>query len=98
MLVEPDRVLFLGDCLCASPEDVMTSALALPLAHAVLAFDAEHYVEGHHPAVTSRAEMEELIGKLRMAEQSVREGSAIADPDEDTKSFLDAFGHAANPA
>jgi glyoxylase-like metal-dependent hydrolase (beta-lactamase superfamily II) len=98
MLVEPDRVLFLGDCLCASPEDVMTSVLALPLAHAVLAFDADHYVEGHHPAVTSRAEMEELIGKLRMAEQSVREGAAIADPDEDTKSFVDAFRQGSNLA
>jgi glyoxylase-like metal-dependent hydrolase (beta-lactamase superfamily II) len=92
MYVEPDRVLFLGDCLCASTEDIMTSALALPLAHAVLAFDADHYVEGHHPAVTSRAEMEELIGKIRAAEQSVREGSTIAAPDEDTEYFVKAFG------
>jgi glyoxylase-like metal-dependent hydrolase (beta-lactamase superfamily II) len=91
MLVEPDRVLFLGDCLCASPEDVMTTELALPLAHAVLAFDADHYVEGHHPAVTSRAELEELIGKIRVAEQSVREGSAIEAPDEDTAYFVQAF-------
>src|SRR5258706_10733817 len=92
MFVEPDRVLFLGDCLCASPEDVMTSALALPLCHEVLAFDAEHYIEGHHPSVTSRAEMEELVGKLRWAEAAVREGIALAEPDEDTEYFLKAFG------
>jgi glyoxylase-like metal-dependent hydrolase (beta-lactamase superfamily II) len=91
MFVEPDRVLFLGDCLCASGEDVLTAELALPLAHAVLAFDAEHYVEGHHQSVTSRAEMEELIGKIRLAEQSVREGSAIPAPDEDTAYFVQAF-------
>jgi glyoxylase-like metal-dependent hydrolase (beta-lactamase superfamily II) len=91
MFVEPDRVLFLGDCLCASSGDVMTSELALPLAHAVLAFDAEQYVEGHHPSVTSRAEMEELIGKLRWAEAAVREGTALAEPDEDTEYFLKAF-------
>ena len=91
MFVQPDRVLFLGDCLCASPDEVMTTALALPLAHAVLAFDAERYVEGHHPEVTSRAEMEELIGKIRAAEQSVREGSAIAESDEDTAYFVQAF-------
>jgi glyoxylase-like metal-dependent hydrolase (beta-lactamase superfamily II) len=93
MLVEPDRVLFLGDCLCASPTDVMTTELALPLAQAILAFDAVHYVEGHHPSVTTRAEMEELIGKMRLAEQCVREGQAIAAPDEDTQYFVQAFGN-----
>lgn len=38
-----ERVLFLGDCPYPSPEDVMTSALALPLCQAVLALDAEPY-------------------------------------------------------
>jgi hypothetical protein len=91
MFVEPDGVLFLGDCLCDSPAGVMTAELALPLADAILAFDAERYVEGHHPSVTSRAEMEVLIGKLRLAEQAVREGAAIPEPDEDTASFVQAF-------
>jgi glyoxylase-like metal-dependent hydrolase (beta-lactamase superfamily II) len=91
MLVEPDGVLFLGDALCDSPAGTMTAELALPLADAILAFDAERYVEGHHPSVTSRAEMEELIGKLRRAEAAVREGTTIADPDEDTESFVQAF-------
>ena len=95
MFVEPDGVLFLGDCLCASAEDAMTPELALPLCHAVLAFDAEHYVEGHHPAVTSRAEMEELIGKMRWAEAAVREGISLAEPDEDTEYFVQAFAKSA---
>ena len=97
MFVEPDRVLFLGDCLCDSAEGVMTAALALPLCHSLLAFDAEHYVEGHHPSVTSRVEMEELIGKLRWAETAVREGIAIEGADEDTESFVQAFTKAATP-
>lgn len=31
MLVEPDALLFLGDCLCASPSEVLTVEHALPL-------------------------------------------------------------------
>jgi glyoxylase-like metal-dependent hydrolase (beta-lactamase superfamily II) len=92
MYVEPDRVLFLGDCLCASPEGALTAAAALPLCDTLLAFDADLYVEGHHPAVSSRRELEALVGKLRLAEESVRAGSPIAAPDEDTASFLEAFG------
>jgi glyoxylase-like metal-dependent hydrolase (beta-lactamase superfamily II) len=92
MFVEPDRVLFLGDCLCDSATGGMTAELALPLADTILSFDAEHYVEGHHPSVSSRAEMEDLIGKLRRAEQAVREGTAIPEPGEDTQAFLQAFG------
>jgi glyoxylase-like metal-dependent hydrolase (beta-lactamase superfamily II) len=95
MFVEPDRVLFLGDCLCDSGAGAMTAELALPLCHTLLAFDAEHYVEGHHPSVTSRVEMEELIGKLRRAETAVREGIAIEDPDEDTEAFVQAFAKGA---
>jgi hypothetical protein len=56
------------------------------------------YVEGHHPAISSRDEMEVLNRKLRLAEKVAREGAAIGTPDDDddTKSFLAAFkaGHA----
>ena len=69
----------------------MTAELALPLCDAILAFGAEHYVEGHGDSVLSRPELESLIEKLRLAEQSVREGSTIAAPDEDTESFVQAF-------
>jgi glyoxylase-like metal-dependent hydrolase (beta-lactamase superfamily II) len=89
--VEPDRVLFLGDCLCDSTDGVLTAELALPLHDAILGFDAELYVEGHHESVSSRAEIEGLIEKMRSAERAVREGSAITVPDEDTECFIQAF-------
>jgi glyoxylase-like metal-dependent hydrolase (beta-lactamase superfamily II) len=67
MYVEPDRVLFLGDCLYDSPEGVLTAELAFPLHEAILGFDAELYVEGHHESVSSRAEIESLIGEMRLS-------------------------------
>jgi glyoxylase-like metal-dependent hydrolase (beta-lactamase superfamily II) len=84
--VEPDRVLFLGDCLSASPDGRLTRAKALPLYEAVLSFDACLYVEGHHPSVTSRAELEDLIAKARAAAH----GHVVPD-DEDGRSFAAAF-------
>jgi glyoxylase-like metal-dependent hydrolase (beta-lactamase superfamily II) len=95
MYVEPDRVLFLGDCLSASPEGVLTAELAFPLCDAILRFDAERYVEGHHESVSSRAEIESLIEKMRFAENAVREGSATGELDEDTEYFLRAFNEGA---
>lgn len=91
MYVEPDRVLFLGDCICDSPAGALTAELAFPLLDAILGFDAELYVEGHHPSVSSRRDIEDLIEKMRLAEKAVREGSAIAAPDEDTEYFVQAF-------
>ena len=91
MHVEPDRVLFLGDCLCDSPAGALTAELALPLCVAILAFGAELHVEGHGESVLSREELENLIGKLRLAERAVREGAPIDAPDEDTESFVQAF-------
>jgi hypothetical protein len=95
MYVEPDHVLFLGDCLCDSSEGALTAGFALPLCDEVLAFHAELYVEGHHESVSSRADIESLIEKMRFAENAVREGSATTEPDEDTASFVEAFraGH-----
>lgn len=92
MLVEPDGVLFLGDCVGASPNGVMTAESAFALRDVVLGYGAHHFVEGHHPSVSSRREMEELFEKMRVAEEAVREGWTIADPDEDTAYFLAAFG------
>jgi glyoxylase-like metal-dependent hydrolase (beta-lactamase superfamily II) len=91
MYVEPDQVLFLGDCLCDSSEGALTAELALPLCETILGFEAELYVEGHHESVYSRAGMESLIEKLRFAENAVREGSATTEQDEDTDSFVQAF-------
>jgi glyoxylase-like metal-dependent hydrolase (beta-lactamase superfamily II) len=91
MYVEPDRVLFLGDCLCDSTDGALTAELAFPLHDAILRFDADLYVEGHHESVSSRSEIERLIEKMRSAERAVREESAITVPDEDTECFIQAF-------
>jgi glyoxylase-like metal-dependent hydrolase (beta-lactamase superfamily II) len=91
MYVEPDRVLFLGDCLSESPQGALTAALALPLHEALLGFDAELYIEGHHESVSSRAEIESLIEKMRSAENAAREGLRSTERDEDTEYFLQAF-------
>jgi glyoxylase-like metal-dependent hydrolase (beta-lactamase superfamily II) len=91
MYVEPDRVLFLGDCTYPSPTGVLTRELAFPLHEAILAFAAEHHVEGHHPSVVSRRELEQLVEKMHQAERAAAEGVAIAAPDEDTAYFVEAF-------
>ena len=91
MYVEPDRVLFLGDCLGASPEGVLTAESAFRLRDITLGFAALHYVEGHHESVSSRSDMEGLFEKMQLAEEAVRTGSAIATPDEDTEYFIRAF-------
>lgn len=72
MYVEPDRVLFLGDCLSDSPDGRLTPELAFPLHDAVRGFGADLYVEGHHEAVVPRAELELLADRMRLAETSVR--------------------------
>ncbi len=91
LYVEPDRVLFLGDCMYDSPTGVLTAELAFPLHDAVLGFDAVLYVDGHSASVLSRPDIEGLIEKMRSAEAAVREGSAIAVSDEDTEYFIQAF-------
>jgi len=91
MLVEPDGVLFLGDCLYHSPSGVLTAERAFPLHDTILAFGAELYVEGHAESVLSRGEVEVLVEKMRRAERAVREGTPIDSPDEDTEFFVQAF-------
>ncbi len=91
MYVEPDRLLFLGDCMYDSPSGVLTAESAFPLHDAILGFDAELYVDGHRASVLSRPDIEGLIEKMQLAEAAVREGSAIAVADEDTEYFVQAF-------
>jgi glyoxylase-like metal-dependent hydrolase (beta-lactamase superfamily II) len=85
MLVQPDRVLFLGDALCANA-DVLTREKALPLFERILAYDAETFVEGHHPVVTSRAELEALVAKAGAAADGT-----VTPGDEDSEYFAAAF-------
>jgi glyoxylase-like metal-dependent hydrolase (beta-lactamase superfamily II) len=58
MFVEPDGVLFLGDALCDAIDD--------RLENAVLSWSAQHYIEGHHDSVSTRAEIEEVIADSRL--------------------------------
>ena len=91
MYVEPDGVLFMGDCLSASSDGVMTSESASRLREVILGSVAEHYVEGHHDSVSSRMEIEELFEKIQLAERAVRQELVIESPDEDTEYFIAAF-------
>jgi glyoxylase-like metal-dependent hydrolase (beta-lactamase superfamily II) len=61
--VEPDGVLFLGDCLYEAPTGGYTVERATPLLAAVRSFAAVHFVEGHTETVLSRAELEEAIAE-----------------------------------
>jgi glyoxylase-like metal-dependent hydrolase (beta-lactamase superfamily II) len=72
MYVEPDRVLFLGDCLYDSPDGRLTRERMLPLLDAVLGFGAELHVDGHSDDVIPRTELEAFADKVRLAERLVR--------------------------
>ena len=65
MYVEPDRVLFLGDCLYEAPSGGYTAERALPLIDAVRGFGADLFVEGHTETVLSAAELDEVIAEAR---------------------------------
>jgi glyoxylase-like metal-dependent hydrolase (beta-lactamase superfamily II) len=65
MYVEPDRVLFLGDCLYEAPSGGYTAELALPLIGAVLRFHADRFVEGHGETVLSSAELDRVIEEAK---------------------------------
>lgn len=91
MLVEPDGLLFIGDCLGASLRGTMTAEAAFALRDTIMSFDAEHVISGHHEAVESREEIQALFEKMRVAEQAARDGAALPDADEDTAYFHAAF-------
>jgi glyoxylase-like metal-dependent hydrolase (beta-lactamase superfamily II) len=88
ILVEPDELLFLGDCLSASGAEVLTVERAFPLYDRILSYPAERYVEGHHPAVETRGELERLIEKARAAARG-----EVTAGDEDSEYFFNAFVH-----
>jgi glyoxylase-like metal-dependent hydrolase (beta-lactamase superfamily II) len=81
MFVVEDRVLFLGDALYESTGGEAGGAARtlsvermFPLLDAVLAFDAELYVEGHTDAVVPRAEADELARQIRWAGELAADG------------------------
>jgi glyoxylase-like metal-dependent hydrolase (beta-lactamase superfamily II) len=85
MYVEPDRVLFLGDCTYPSLAGVLTRELAFPLHEAILAFGAEHHVEGHHPAVVSRHDCGRVPARARAARREDARSGASSSPRSDDR-------------
>jgi glyoxylase-like metal-dependent hydrolase (beta-lactamase superfamily II) len=81
--VKQDRLLFLGDALYESTDGeaggaarTLTAERAFPLLDAVIAFDAELYVEGHTDTVMPRAEAAELLEEIRWAGELVSKSVA----------------------
>lgn len=62
--IEPDGVLFLGDCLYEAPSGGYTVARAQPLIDAIRSFGAQLHVEGHNESVLSAAELDEVIAEV----------------------------------
>jgi glyoxylase-like metal-dependent hydrolase (beta-lactamase superfamily II) len=60
MFVEPDGVLFIGDATC----EPISAEGARALHDTVFGFGAEYFVEGHHEAVESKAELEAYFETL----------------------------------
>jgi glyoxylase-like metal-dependent hydrolase (beta-lactamase superfamily II) len=90
VFVQPDQLLFIGDATCASADGRMTE-VTLQLFDRVLADDIRNFVEGHHPAVSSRPEMESLAAKAQAAARG-----EVTVGDEDSECFAAAF--AARPS
>lgn len=107
MFILPDRVLFLGDCLCDAVDGskrYYTAQQLLPLLDRLQAFDAAYYVGGHDSTVATRAEFAKYTDKMRQAAKLVEafgadEGKVFAaaeaetgqPPDEDAAHFLRAL-------
>ncbi len=65
--IEPDRVLFLGDCLYPAiyaPAWYYTPDRTLALIDTLLTFDAQWYIEGHNSSIMSRSEFESLTANM----------------------------------
>ena len=65
--VEPDRVLFLGDCLYEAPSGGYTAERAQPLLETILSFGAEIFIEGHHDRAYGRGELDQHLAGVRAA-------------------------------
>ena len=103
----PDRVLFLGDCLCSdfyAPLPYYTAERLLPLLDTLLEFDADYYIEGHESKIITRAEFLNEASKIRVAAKIVEEAGSDEKkafthfeaqtgepPDEDSAYYLRAF-------
>ena len=107
MFIEPDRVLFLGDCLgenLHAPVPYFTRKRLFPLLETVLGFGADLIVEGHNRTVMTRPELRALADQMRFAGKlaaqfGADEAAALAaaqlhtdqSPDDDLRAFVRAF-------
>ena len=107
MLVEPDGVLFLGDCLyddIYAPTRHYTTARLFPLLDTLSALPANRYVEGHSPDTMERAAFDRLVGRFRLigalANAYPGDSASVTAayvrqvgslPDEDTADLIRAF-------
>lgn len=107
MYVKPDRVLFLGDCLydaIYAPKRHYTTRRLFPLLDTILSYDAERYIEGHTDSLLTRADIEAMATRMRLAGTLVEQFGtdkdavlAIAEkqsgqkPDDEMISLVDAF-------
>lgn len=105
--VEPDRVLFLGDCLydaIYAPKRHYTIKRLFPLIDKLLAFDAEYFVGGHNGTVATRTQFMVYTDVMRRAGTLVQqfgadeaaifaaiEAQTGLPPDEDTEYFVRAL-------
>jgi glyoxylase-like metal-dependent hydrolase (beta-lactamase superfamily II) len=74
MFVPQDRLLFCGDSLydaIYTPQRHYTLRRLLPLLDRVLAWDAAHYIQGHHEEVIDRNELTLWAADLRTIGQAV---------------------------
>ncbi|MBI5669531.1 MAG: MBL fold metallo-hydrolase [Chloroflexi bacterium] len=79
MFIEPDRVLFIGDCLgenLHAPTPYLTRRRLFPLLDTLLQFRVEHIIEGHNPSVMSWAELVSLADQMHLAGESVKQYGA----------------------
>lgn len=71
MHIEPDGVLFLGDCWYerhyGTPVPYLSTRRLFPLLETLEGFDAQIIIEGHGDGRLARAQFEMLIGQMRTA-------------------------------
>lgn len=75
MFVEPDKVLFLGDCLydaVYAPVRHYTPAKLIPLIDTLSAFDAKQYIGGHNPTIVGRDLFLGMTGSMKAAAEIVQ--------------------------
>lgn len=103
--LEPDGILFLGDCLYDAiymPVRHYSSAKLVPLLEKVLAYPAQHFIEGHTDSVMPRQEVETMAAQMRYAAALVERlgndpeavfaaASEEGHNDEDSSYFLKAL-------